>query len=1101
MLKLIMGTAGSGKTLGILNEIKENAQAGIKGQCLIVPEQYSHEAEREMCAVCGDEISLHAEVLSFSRLALRVAQEAGSGGRVILDKAGRFLCVSLALEQIGEILSIYSAINRSPEFRYSLFGTIEELRTAGVSPDDLIEASAHSEGKLSGKLRDLSLCLESYNAVLAQGHADTTDRLTRLAETIHHSSVGQGKIYIDGFTDFTYSEMLVIEAMMKKGMDVTVCLTCDGFEGLGEQFEPSRRTAFALKHIAEKYNAEVESVNISSVSDKSATLRFFGEQLLSYTGETISDEEQRITLLKCDGIHAECEMAAARCIELVQDTKCHWRDLAVAVRGFSDYSAPLEDTFRFYGVPLFTARRENILQKPAAALISLAFDIIEGGWDLGDVLEYFKTGLSGLEQEDCDALEDYATLWNIRGSYWYRNKGFTMHPNGFARKWDDDSREKLRYLESLRRKLCTPLLRLEKNAKLAETAAQQAMSLVKYLEDIKLPETLASRADELNNADRAQLASETSQLWDIIVGALEQFVALLGDAPMKQTEFYGLFLKALSQYDVSVIPSSSDSVSAGEMDRMRRRHIKHLIILGASDDRIPALSEAGGILSQEERDELREIGIDLGGGDALQREFSLIYNCISLPSETLTISYSSSGSNKARPSFLITRAEALFGIKAQDSDINAVRSFALRPAFLLAAKGVPFARSYFASDPDHKKRLVELEKRSLSERGSLSPLIVEALYGQKKTLSPSQLEVFSGCRLSYFLRYGLRLDKKEPANFTPPEIGTYLHFVLEKSIGEISEGIGFENANDELVSALAEKYTELYVSERISDYDDKPQRFKYLFRRMAPSVRRIVADMVRELSRSDFRPLDFELSFMRDGDMPPVESKNGLRVVGVADRVDGYEHDGKLFLRVIDYKTGKKSFSLSDIRNGIGLQMPIYLFALEDLGKARYGKPIVPAGVMYVPAKDSLISTASDISDEELLREQTKKRRRSGLLLNDENILHAMEHGDNFEYIPVERRKGGSLSADSLASAEQMGKLKSFLSESIASVSQELSSGSIEAEPAYRSESDNSCKWCPYLRICRFDETKDKRRYLTKIKPAEFWSELEEKHNGQTGAH
>lgn len=1095
MLKLIMGTAGSGKTSGILEEIRKNALAGEKGQCLIVPEQYSHEAERELCSVCGDDISLYAEVLSFSRLAMRVAQEAGTGGKLSLDKAGRFLCMSLALEQIGSSLRLYTDAKRASEFQFGLFSMIEEFRASGVSPDMLSNAAESCDGRLSQKLLDLSLCLESYNSVLAQGHADPSDRLKRLAETLGESSAYAGQIYIDGFTDFTGMEMLVIEALIKKGAKITVCLSCDGLDGIDEQFEPSRKAAFALLRLAEKHGAETDTTVVSSESGKSPALLFLGDQLFSYTSEKFNDEDGRITLLRCSGKRAECEAAAARCIELVKESGCRWRDLAIAARGFSDYAAPLEDAFRLYGVPLFTARRESILQKPAVALISTAFDIILGGWDLSDVLEYMKTGLTGLSQEDCDTLENYALLWNIRGSYWHRNAALTMHPDGFAKVLDDKSRDKLVHIDKLRRKLSEPLVRLARRGDEAETATQQAIAFSDFLSDIKLPQTLSDHSRELAESGRVQLASELSQLWDIIVRALEQFAGLLGDTPMTQTEFSRLFLKTLSQYDVSVIPSSPDSVTAGEIDRMRRRHIKHLIILGASDDRIPAVSDNGGLLTGDERDELRTLGVDIGGGsDALPREFSLVYNCVTLPSETVTISYCSSDANgaAARPSFLITRAQALFDIRPRTFDLSDARIYAERPAFLLAAEGVPFARSFFSGDLMGEMELAELFARASAERGRLSPPSVDALYGQTKNLSPSQVEAFSNCRLAYFLRYGLRLDEKEQAGFSPPEIGTFLHYVLEKSISEISDTVGFENADEECSRSIADKYTDLYIREKIPDFEDRSQRFKYLFDRMRPSVRRIVCDMVRELSRSAFRPLDFELKFMRDGDLPPVQTEgdDSLRIVGIADRVDGYERDGKLYVRILDYKTGKKKFELSDVWNGMGLQMLIYLFALENEGRERYGKEIVPAGVLYIPAKDSVIGAQSDLDDDRLTKERLKKRKRSGLLLSDEDVIKAMEHGDCFEYIPVDIKKDGSYSADSLASSEQLGELKKFISDKLSCVAAELSGGGIEAEPAYRSESDNACQYCPYLKICRFDDSSGTRRYLAKIKADEFWSKI-----------
>ena len=49
MLHLIIGKAGTGKTAAIIEKIRAAVQRREGGHMMIVPEQYSHEAERELC--------------------------------------------------------------------------------------------------------------------------------------------------------------------------------------------------------------------------------------------------------------------------------------------------------------------------------------------------------------------------------------------------------------------------------------------------------------------------------------------------------------------------------------------------------------------------------------------------------------------------------------------------------------------------------------------------------------------------------------------------------------------------------------------------------------------------------------------------------------------------------------------------------------------------------------------------------------------------------------------------------------------------------------------------------------------------------------------
>lgn len=1107
MLRLILGAAGSGKTSLVTEEIREKVSACRGGIFLIVPEQYSFEAERELCSVCGDTLSLYAEVLSFSRLAVRVSQEKGTGGRTALDKGGRLLCMSLALNQISSRLKLYASAKNKAELQAGLLQTVSELKAARISSLELTGAAENAGAGLSEKLLDLALCLEAYDAVLNQGRADPSDRLVRLAETLSESSVGTGgHIYVDGFTDFTGTELQVLRALLSKNAEITVCLGCDGLYGDGEHFEQSRLAANTLMRYAKELGVETEILSPESTPKKAAPLAFFEERLFSYTSEVRENEGSCISVLKADSMRCECEMAAAKCLEFVREGVRHsrFRDIAIAVRGFDSYSAALEEAFRLYNVPLFTARRGSILQKPVAALIADAFEIIFGGWDADAVLSYMKTGLTGISQENRDLLEKYVTMWSVRGSMWTRAKPWAAHPDGYGSEQTEESAERLAAVDAIRRELSSPLSRLAENGKKAQTAAEQAKALSDYLAELKLPETLESRAAELARSGHELLAAEYVQLWETVLKSLEQTAAILGDTPMNQEEFSKLFLQTLSQYDISAIPVSLDSVSAGDMDRMRRRHIKHLIILGASDDRLPQMKAGGGLLSAEERDELGELGISLGGGtDELSRELSLIYNCASLPSETLTLSYCAFDSSGAqtRPSFLITQAKLLFALEEKTLNLSEIRLAAKPPAFLLALGALEngdahasLALEYFSETEDGRQKLHDLRQRAAQRRGKLSENSVRTLYGEKLTLSPSRTDAYTACRFSYFLRYGLKLNERESAGFEAPELGTFMHYVLEHAAGEISKGVGFKSVTTEETNALVDKYTDLYITEKLGGFEDKSPRFVYLFDRLRPCVHHIVADMVRELSRSDFAPIDFELGLGKDGALPAVrlfDGKNELYINGVADRVDAYLKDGKLYLRIIDYKTGKKTFSLTDIWYGMGMQMLLYLFTLEQEGAERYGAEIVPAGVLYVPARDAVISANGDLSDEALEAAKAKTRRRSGLILDDGDIIAAMENSENPEYLPVSFRKDGSLSSDALAGTEQFKALHAHVDKRLLELSENLSGGKIEASPYYRGEADNACLYCPYLSVCRFDEKLDSRRYLSKLRPSEFWDRLE----------
>ena len=1102
MLRLIIGRAGSGKTAAMIAEIAGSVRAGRGGSMLIVPEQYSHEAERELCEKCGDSLSRYAEVFSFTALARRVMQQGGAGA-AWLDKGGRMLCMALAANAVSSRLKLYGAAARRAELQAALLAAVDECKTASVTPDMLYAAAEKADGALADKLWDMALVLESYDAVVANGRADPADRLTVLASLIPSSGIGkENRIYIDGFIDFTNQEREVIRALLACGAEVTVCFTLDDLKSADETFALSRAAARRLIRCAEELGCPVRIERMDAPGEGSDSLRYLTDNLFSYSAALWDGTAPDVRLFAAQDPLAECELAAAAALSLVREEGCRWRDIAVAVRGFEDYRRVLESAFALYEVPLFTARKSELLQKPLPALIAAAYEIVGGGWDVDDVTDYLRTGLTGLTADECDELENYLFKWQLRAPAWERESDWRQHPDGYGGKMDDAAQARLARINALRRRIAEPLKSFARRARMGRTASAQASALSQLLLDLKLPERLEERAAALADAGREDIAAETAQLWEITVRALEQSAAILGDSTMDADEFGRLFTLMLSKYDVGTIPVSLDRVSAGDFDRMRRRNIRHLIVLGASDARLPAAEEQGGVFSEEERARLLELDIDLGGAgeNELWREFSLIYNTLSLPSESLTMTYPlSAGEGGAqRPSLVMNRAAALFTLPFERPDMRAVRASSRAGALALATAPVDdpvraaAAQWVAESEPE---RLSRLNRAVSRKRGSLSAGAVAALYGPTLRLSASRVDKLAACKFSYFCQYGMKARRYEPAVFRPNDIGTFIHAVLEHTAREAASRGGFAAVDDAALRRIVDAAIERYIADELGGFAEKNARFRHLFNRLRQDAWTVVHDMAEELRRSDFVPLDFELDFADASVLPPVmlgEGDRQMQLIGVTDRVDGWLHDGRLYLRVVDYKTGKKSFSLDDVWYGMGLQMLLYLFALSADGAGRYGREIVPAGVMYVPARSAMAALENEGTDEEIAAALQKEARRSGLVLDDPALIEAWEKGEDKRYIPLKFRSGKP-SADSAATAERMGRLYRHIRRLLGDMAEELRRGTIDADPYLRPGQHSACEWCDYAAVCHFTdgERGEHSRYLPRLSAEKVWELLE----------
>ena len=1100
MLQMIIGKAGTGKTARMMSEIAARVEGGCRS-ILIVPEQYSHQAERELCAMCGDSVSLFAEVLTFTGFARRIDRELGSGEPVSLDKGGQLLCMALALDMIYSQLRMYGGARRRAALQSQLLEAVTECKIACVPPEALLMASDRCEGVLRDKLHDLALVLLAYDTVVSRGRADPTDKLTRLAERLEAADVGDIHFYIDGFTDFTGQQLRVIDRLLGKGCDVTVALTSNPYEGGNEMFAIPDATSGMLVRIAHVRGVKVKVLPCEPETP-ATPLAFYCDHLFSYPRERMEDPQNTIRLYTADSMGDECAFAAAKCIELVRDTGCRWRDIAVAVRGFDAYELQLTAAFRKYGVPLYLTKRTSIMEKPLVQLIASAYEIISGGWDPDDVFGYLRTGLTGMETDDCDLLESYVLLWNLRGNAWIREGDWRMHPKGYEENYSPADEEVLRRVNVLRRRVAAPLKAFGEEAAAASDGHGQVMALVHLLEALGVDRLLAARADGLEAAGYPQQAEECEKLWEITMTALEQFDSILGDTETATESFSRLFLLMLNQYDVGTIPIGVDCVGAGELDRMRRRNLRHLIVLGADDEHLPSPAESSGVFTVDDRSRLLEAGLDLGtcGEAELWREFGLIYNCLALPKESLSLCYCASGG--ARPSIVFNRAVSLFDKTVERVDVAQCRAMSHGGALELAAFSLrdgaePMAAAaaeYFReTDGQRLELLYHAAERS---RGSLSAVGVRNLYGDTLRLSASRIDRFNQCPFSYFMEYGLKAKPRKAAAFAPPEMGTFMHYVLEHVAKDVGELGGFPMVSDETLQKLTDKYISEYISRFLNDFKEKTPRFVYLFRRLTKDVRAVVSDMAAELRKSSFVPLDFELNFGDEKNIPPMvigEGEASLTLTGIADRVDGWVHDGKLYLRVVDYKTGKKEFTLSDVWYGMNLQMLLYLFTLEKFGEQRYGMEVVPAGVLYVPAFHKNVVGKENLTDEEIAAQQQKKHLRSGLLLHDEAVLQAMEAGSEYEFLPIAVKKRGSSVPDALATAQQLGVLAGHIEQTLQKLAAELGSGSIAAAPSFKNAQNNACAYCAYKEMCGFEdgERGEHCRPMKNLPTEQVWTMME----------
>lgn len=1110
MLHLLLGRAKIGKTTRLYQAMRENGKH--RPQVLIVPEQYSHEAERRLCQELGGGASAWAEVLSFTRLYHRVLTETGGLAQPMLDGGGQLLLMHQAVHAVSSQLTLYAKPSKKAAFLEHLLATRGELKSYCIQPQQLIEAGDNAPEGEGQRLRELGLMLECYDTLTQRLASDPRDRLTRLAERLKTCEYGRGAdFYLDSFVDFTPQQRQVLTQLMSKAHSVTVALTCDTLDNHSlEVFAPARRTALTLQADAKACHTLMTFEILTGRKDDAPPALAAMEQLFQTYEPLQETPPTGVHLIQAETPYLEVEQAAQTICKLVREDGLRYRDMVVAGRTMEDYAGLLEPVFGRYGIPLFYSHRESILEKPILTLLTAALETVGDGYEYDSLFRYLKTGLTGISLAEVDLLENYVLRWELRGSQWSREAAWNWHPEGYSRKWTAADEAAVAELDALRRRVIASLETLRKTQ--AAPGADLVRVLYGFLEDIQLPQRLQERSEQLRERGELRQAEEYRQLWGILCGAMEQCADLLTEGGMELREFADLFGLLLSQYDVSAIPVSLDRVSAGEIQHLSHKEAKVLLLLGADEDHFPLVTQAPGLLTDSDRSWLQAIGLEVApsADQRLDREQMLLYEGLALPHEQLFISWPrTKGGAATNPARFVEQIQGLLPkltVTHSDSDTCPMAPL---PALEWAGRHRNDALlDALEQEPEWNLRTRRVRLARQYTRGGLSRSAVNALYGHKVRLSASKMDTIKSCHFSYFMQYGLKAKARKRAGFDAPEAGTFVHYVLEHFLRDAKEQGGVQTMSHDQRKAKVKEVVEQYIREELGDLEGQSPRFRYLFRRLCQSVELVVQNVVEELEHSHFQPISFELGFGDGKALPPVElTVDGvtLSISGIVDRVDGWAENGRLYLRVVDYKTGKKSFSLTDVWHGLEMQMLLYLFTLEQSGRELYDQDPTAAGVLYLPARDLILSGSRDMTPAQRQAEVDKKLRRSGMLLDDPEVLAAMETLDatgKHRFLPLKvSKKTGEITGDSLATAEQWGKLRRHVGKILRDIAGEIGTGNIDADPYLRSGNRSYCDFCDYADACFFEEGsgRDCHRYLYPVKGQRFWESAGADENEERG--
>ena len=779
--------------------------------------------------------------------------------------------------------------------------------------------------------------------------------------------------------------------------------------------------------------------------------------------------------MTANSVHKECQLAAHQMMELVR-SGARYRDIALVCPQMEQYRAPLSRALKRANIPFYTAGTDPILNNPVVSTIFAALRAALDGFEQKDVLHYLRSVLSPLDSDLCDLVENYAYVWNVSGAAW--KKPWTNHPDGFSGYWSSQAQSTLRRAEYGRSLAIEPLLELHHAFHSATSLTQQVKALDTFLEQIRFYKRLEKMAFDVDRAGDHRSAQILTQLGQIIPDAFDQLTDVLGNTLWDAASFQRLLCMLISQYNVGTIPTVLDAVHIGPVSAMRCQRCKHLIVLGCEEGALPGYPGSTGLLSDMERDLLRSMDVPLTGGalEGIQSEFAEVYGVFCGAQKSIRLFCSAS-----QPSYVYRRLADCCMPSSLEYDIEADSN-----AYDVAAMLSRYESQQDAQQLGINQVFEDLHRRKNYQIGTVRRENIQSLYGNTLNLSASQVDTQASCRLHYFLRYGLNIHECKEAKVDPAEFGTYVHDVLEHTVLDVMALGGFHTVSQEKTLEIAMLHSSRYAHEHFSAEDSK--RLHYQFSRHLQELDVIVKALWDELHISDYLPTACELQFGKDGPLQAIEINGGTmraNLNGFVDRVDVYRQGDRTYFRVVDYKTGIKSFDLCDVFNGIGLQMLLYMYALQHGAISDTDETVIAAGVQYFSARAPFEKAECAVAGELPVHQTPRK----GLLLNDDLSLTAMDPREDAPTLGIKGRKG-SANTVNLADGKQFDMLRRYVFMLLASMVDDIASGVVTPNPYCRGSEKNVCTYCPYAFVCHKDTVPGRRNYKM-MTGQKFWEEVE----------
>lgn len=1141
-LRFIFGRAGSGKSKFCLENIKKSVLDNKDDKKIIylVPEQFTFQADKNLVYTLGEKGIHKVQVLSFTRMAQVVLGEVGGITRLHMKSSGRNMLIYKILDEVKDKLKVFSRASKQQGFVDIMSDIISEFKRYNINPEELniVLTQINDNEILKDKIQDISLVFQKFEEYLHKNYIDTEDELMLLVEKLKETSVYDGaEIWIDEFSTFTPLQYSVIEQLFLKCRRVNITLTTDclingGNADSTDVFMPIKNTENKIVNIAVKNNIPYEKPicldgEIPFRFKESKEIAHLEKYFFKFPYNIYNKNTKDISIFRGLNMYSEIRNTASNIIRLVRDENLRFKDIAVVTRDLGSYEKLVEAIFTEYNIPYFIDKRRDINSNPLIILLNSVMEIFTKNWSYESVFRYLKTGLIDIEREEIDIIENYVLSNGIRGKKWFEDEwNYSFEYNFHNIEKEEENFQKI---NDIKNKIATPLIKLQDNIKGKKKVKEICTNIYEFLVEIKAGEKIENFVLKFEREKQLDLANEYSQVWNVVMDLLSQLVEVLGEEEVKLEEFIKIMRIGINEYDVGVIPASLDEVLVGDIERVKSHEVSAIFIIGVNDGVFPKISDEEGILSDKDRENLKTLGIELAGdtkSQAFEEQF-LIYRALTIGGKYLRISYPIADfeGKSMRPSIIISRMKKIFPKIKEESDIikgnsdeETLREIVgetstfneLIAAIKEETEGKEInpiwwdAYRWYLKDEKWRERC----KRAfsgLSYKNQVSKVDsskIKKLYGYPLKLSVSRLERYAQCPFAYYIQYGLKAQERKIYDFSMPDLGTFLHEVLDEFANVLDkEAITFKDVDEKFTQDAITQIVEEKINGKTGYILNSSPRYKYMSNKLKRVLVKSVSIISEHVKRSKFNPVGHEVSFENKGDYPPIDiilpSGDKIELIGRIDRVDELETENGIYIRIVDYKSGNKAFKLSDVYYGLQLQLLIYLDAIISNKEKYIEKGVIPGGIFYFKIDDPIVKVDGNSNEDEIKKAILKELKMKGILLKDIEIIKAMdltitETKEGYSLIipaRVTQKSGVVDSQTSSATLEEFEILRKYARKMVINICEDMLNGNISIKP-YKQNKNTPCEYCQFKSICQFDASikENKYKYLNEKKNEEVWN-------------